>query len=85
MGKDEVLAALGDVLAHVGTERAADAEEYFDEALRLNPNQARAHAEFGYLRYSQSRFDESIPFFERAIAIEPDALSCIGVRLTPSI
>jgi tetratricopeptide (TPR) repeat protein len=76
MARDEVLAALGDLLGHAGAARTVEAEAYFQEALRLNPRQARAHAGLGYLRYSQNRFDESIPLFEQAIAIEPDAMSC---------
>ncbi len=76
MARDEVLAALGDLLGHSGTARTAEAEAYFQEALRLNPRQARAHAGLGYLRYSQSQFAESIPLFEQAIANEPDAMSC---------
>ncbi len=76
MRRDEVIAALGDVLAHAGTRRAADAEAYFDKALRLNPDQARAHSGLGYLRFAQNRFGEAIPSLERAIASEPDAMSC---------
>lgn len=76
LGRDEVLAALGDLLGHTAPERAADAEEYFREALGLNPNQARAHSGLGYLKYSRNQFDEALPHLERAIAIEPDAMSC---------
>jgi tetratricopeptide (TPR) repeat protein len=74
--QDEVFAALGDLLAHAGAERAAVAEAHFQEALRLNRSQARAHAGLGYLRYAQDRPGEAIPFLERAVAIDPDAISC---------
>ena len=74
--KDEIFAALGDLLAHAGVERAADAEAHFQEALRLNPEQARAHAGLGYLRYAQDRPGEAIPFLDKAVAIDPDAVTC---------
>ena len=76
LGRDEVLAALGDLLGHTGPERAADAEEYFREALRLNPDQAMAHSGLGYLKYARNQFEEAIPHLEKAIAIESDAMSC---------
>jgi len=76
LGKDEVLTALGEVLGHAGDERAAEAETYFDAALRLNPRQAKALAGSGYLRYSRGRYVEAIDLFVRSIAIEPDAMSC---------
>jgi tetratricopeptide (TPR) repeat protein len=74
--RDETLAALGDLIGHVMPERAADAEKYFHEALASNPNQARAHAGLGYLKYSRDQFAEAIPHFENALAVEPDAMSC---------
>jgi uncharacterized protein HemY len=42
----------------------------------LNPNQARAYSGLGYLKYAGSRFDEAVPHLEKAMAIEPDAMSC---------
>ena len=74
--RDEALAALGDLIGHLMPERAADAERYFHEALASNPNQARAHAGLGYLKYSRNQFAEAIPHFENALAVEPDAMSC---------
>jgi tetratricopeptide (TPR) repeat protein len=76
MGEDEVLAALGDLLAHGDAERAADAEKHLRAALRLNPEQARAHAGLGYLQFARGFHQAAIPFLERAVAIEPDAMSC---------
>lgn len=76
LARDEMLTALGEVLGHAGPKRAAEAETYFKEALRLNPRQARAHAGIGYLRYADERFAKAIGLFEKAIAIEPDAMTC---------
>jgi len=74
--RDAVLAALGDLIAHGGDKNDADAEAYFQEALRLNPRQVRAHAGLGYLRYARARFAEAIPPLEQAVDIDADAMSC---------
>jgi len=74
--RDEVLAALGDLISHSGATHDADAETYFAEALRLNPRQARAHAGIGALRCSRDRLDDAVLSLEKAIAIDPDAMSC---------
>jgi len=76
MPHDEVIAALGDFVVHAGKEHDADAERYFAEALRLNPRQARAHAGLGYLRATRNRPEDALFALEKAIAIEPDAMSC---------
>jgi len=76
ISRDEVLAALGDLLAYSETGRAADGEALLQEALRLNPEQARAYAGLGHLRYAQGRFSDAVPFLEKALAIQPDAMSC---------
>jgi len=49
---------------------------HFQEALRLNPSQARAFAGLGYLRYAQNRFTDAVPSLERALEIDSDAMSC---------
>jgi tetratricopeptide (TPR) repeat protein len=76
MARDEVLAALGDVLGHAGADRAGDAETLLRESLRLNPGQARAHAAIGYLRYTQGQWAAAVPSLDKAIGIDPDAMSC---------
>ncbi len=76
MGRDEVLAGLGDILGHAGADRLEDAEAYLREALRLNRGQARAYAGLGYLRYSRGRYDEAAPLLQIAVDIDPDAMSC---------
>ena len=74
--RDEVLAALGDLISHSGAAHDADAETYFAESLRLNPRQPRAHAGIGALRCSRDRLSDAVLSLEKAIAIEPDAMSC---------
>ena len=76
MPRDEVLAALGDLIAQSGKARDADAETYLAESLRLNPRQVRAHAALGALRCSRDRLEDSVFEFEKAIALQPDAMSC---------
>jgi tetratricopeptide (TPR) repeat protein len=76
MAPDEVLAALGDLLAHAGETRAADAEAFYRQALQTNPAQARAQAGLGYLRYTRDDFAGAVPYFEKALVKEPDAMSC---------
>lgn len=76
MGADEILAAFGDLLAHAGPDRAAEAEAYYRQALQLEPSQARAESGLGYLRYTRNDFAGAVPYFEKAILIEPDAMSC---------
>ncbi|HYV86416.1 MAG TPA: tetratricopeptide repeat protein [Patescibacteria group bacterium] len=76
MGPDEVIAVLGDLLGHAGADKAADAEIYYRQALQWNLAQERAEAGLGYLRYSRNDFAGAIPFFDKAIAIEPDAMTC---------
>ncbi|HKQ96514.1 MAG TPA: tetratricopeptide repeat protein [Candidatus Polarisedimenticolia bacterium] len=75
MPHDEVLAALGDLLIHVGAGTDADAEEYLKQALAENPRQARAHAALGYLHTLRDRPESAVAEFEKALAIEPDAMS----------
>jgi cytochrome c-type biogenesis protein CcmH/NrfG len=76
MPRDEVLAALGDLIAHGGPEHDTDALAYLDESLRLNPQQARAHAALGSLHCARNRPDDAVLSFERAITLAPDAVSC---------
>lgn len=76
MAPDEILAAFGDLLAHAGPERATEAEAYYRRALSLDPAQARAESGLGYLRYVRNDFAGAVPFFEKAILNQPDAMSC---------
>jgi tetratricopeptide (TPR) repeat protein len=56
---------LGDLLRHAGR---AEAEQYLQRALRLDPNLTAAHASLGMLRMRQSRFDEAKEHLQRALA-----------------
>jgi tetratricopeptide (TPR) repeat protein len=76
MPRDEVLAALGDLVAHRGHDRDADAKGYYDEALRLNPGRAQALAGLGRLAYARDRYADARPLFEKAVGLDDDAVSC---------
>jgi FimV-like protein len=63
---------LGDLLLHIG--RAANAEEYFVEALSLDPNLTPAHAALGMLRARQGRLSEALGHLRRAAATSQNHL-----------
>ncbi len=48
------------------------AESNFDEALRLQPENARAHAGYGNFLMERERYDEALKETETALAIQPD-------------
>ncbi len=72
MPREEVLARLGDFLAHSDERRAREAEEHFQEALRVNRKHAAAYAGLGFLRDAQNKLDEAAAFYDRALALDPD-------------
>ena len=72
MERDEALCRLGDLLAHLDPDRAAEAENHFTEALRMSPSRGCTHAGMGYLRYSQKRYGEAAASFEKAVTLDPD-------------
>ncbi len=77
MTREDVLVRLGDLLVHVHPDRAAEAEEHFAEARRINPSCAAAYAGLGCLRDRTERYDEAVALYEKALAIDPeDALAC---------
>jgi tetratricopeptide (TPR) repeat protein len=82
MPRDEVLTALGDLVAHRGGDRDADAKQYYDEALRLNPRRAQALAGLGRLAYARERYADALPLFEKAAALDDDAVSCYFLART---
>lgn len=57
---------LGDLLLH--TSQLDRAEKYLQEAVRLDPDLARAHASLGMLNLRRERFDEAKKHLERAVA-----------------
>jgi tetratricopeptide (TPR) repeat protein len=61
----EVQAYLGDLLWH---SRRVDSIKYLEKALKLDPNQAMAHASLGMLRFYEGKVDEARASLERAVA-----------------
>jgi tetratricopeptide (TPR) repeat protein len=51
---------------------SAEAERHFREALIAEPKHARSIAALGLLRVNDKRFDEASPYFERALAADPN-------------
>ena len=52
-------------------EENLEAEAAFEQALALNPNNARAYMWFGLLRDAEQRPDEAIGFYHRSMQIDP--------------
>jgi tetratricopeptide (TPR) repeat protein len=71
MSRAEVLVRLGDLLAHDRSRRAEDAEEHFEAALRLDPDNASALAGLGRLMERRGRAAAADSSFGRAIALGP--------------
>jgi Flp pilus assembly protein TadD len=73
---------LGLVFARTGElERA---EEYFREAVRINPNYAKAYNNLGMAAAAQGRLEEAIGHFTRAVEIQPGyakAIANLGAAL----
>jgi Flp pilus assembly protein TadD len=65
--RDEVLFALGDLLAHSGIENRPDAETFLREVVRLNPKAAEAHATLGVLYDIRKQRAEADAAYESAI------------------
>ena len=61
----EAQAYLGDLLLHTNDPNAAT---YLENALKLDPNLAMAHASLGMLRYREGRTDDARTSLERAVA-----------------
>jgi tetratricopeptide (TPR) repeat protein len=65
----QAYANLGGAQRALGEDEAA--RESFDEALRLNPNQASAWVGKGLLAQKLGRLDEAIDDFSRGVAVQP--------------
>jgi tetratricopeptide (TPR) repeat protein len=52
--------------------RIPEAIEQFHEALRVNPNNAEAHANLGLALLDSGKARESIPEFEAALRLKPE-------------
>ncbi|MFL6192701.1 MAG: tetratricopeptide repeat protein [Thermoanaerobaculia bacterium] len=68
----DVLSRLGDLLANLGDEHRAAAEEHFQAALQAQPEHASALAGLGFLRESADRPAEARLFYERAARLAPE-------------
>lgn len=74
---EEALARLGDLVAHVQSERPSEAEAHYREALRLNPTYAPAFTGLAVLEENAERYDEAVALFEKALSIDPnDPMTC---------
>jgi Flp pilus assembly protein TadD len=51
--------------------RYGDAEKFYQEALRLNPKEARAYLGLGRLYAAQDRADDAAAAFKKAIEVKP--------------
>ncbi len=68
----EALYRLGDLLARIDAGKEKQAEKHFRAAIRLDPSHAASHAGLGFLRDRDGRHDEASPYYEKAIALDPD-------------
>lgn len=78
------LNALGYALLRAG--RHAEAEVRLKEAMQLDPNLPGPYANLGMVYWSQKRFAEALPFFEKAISLSPNEFGaeffyCYGTAL----
>jgi tetratricopeptide (TPR) repeat protein len=67
----QLLYRLGDFLLHVETDRAREAQEHLEEAIRLDPRLAAAHADLGRILAGRRLHAEAQAEFEKAIALDP--------------
>ena len=54
-----------------GADWASEAIGHYQEALRLRPNDTKAHKNLGITLYQQGRFDEAAAHFGAALRIDP--------------
>ena len=61
---------MANVLVSAGRNR--EAIEFYSEALRINPNSAKIHVNFGSALLTQGKIDEAINHFDHALKLDPD-------------
>jgi tetratricopeptide (TPR) repeat protein len=71
LDRASLLYELGAFLAGI-EDLSAEAERHFREALVANPKHARSIAALGLLRANDKRYDEATPYFEQALAADPN-------------
>lgn len=67
---DEIAARIGFLALLIG--KKDDAQKYYEAALNENPDNAPALVGMADLHKFAKRYDQAIPLYERAIALEPD-------------
>jgi tetratricopeptide (TPR) repeat protein/soluble cytochrome b562 len=72
MARADVLYRLGDLLANLSDDRAAEAGEHFRAALALQPSHGPALAGLGFLAERAGRTDEARASYEKAAKLAPD-------------
>jgi tetratricopeptide (TPR) repeat protein len=68
----ELLYRLGDLLARIDSGKEKQAEKHFREAIKIDPSHAASHAGLGFLRDRDGRRDKATPYYEKALALDPD-------------
>lgn len=69
VGRDDVLYALGNLLAHSNASTVGDAAAFLAEAVRLNPDNAPAHAALGFVHETLNDRPAATAAYERAVAL----------------
>jgi tetratricopeptide (TPR) repeat protein len=72
MSQTDVLYRLGDLLANLSDDRAADAAEHFRAVLALQPDHGPALAGLGFLAQRAGRTAEALSWLEKAAKLAPD-------------
>jgi Flp pilus assembly protein TadD len=72
MARADMLYRLGDLLANLSDDRAAEAGEHFRAALALQPDHGPALAGLGFLAERAGRTDEARASYEKAAKLAPD-------------
>ena len=70
MRADEIAARIGFLVFSIG--KVNESQKYYEAALIKNPDNAPALVGMADLHKLAKRYDQAIPLYERAIALEPD-------------
>ena len=72
MARADVLARLGELVANLGDDRRAEAEEHFRAALAAQPENGLALAGLGFLEERAEHPAAARPYYEKAAKLAPD-------------